>query len=93
MTFDADDLSNALEICKATSTTASALRKPGDGIISRVGGFVKAGAAVQRIKSMTVLERHAELIFAETSLLKAMLAILSGGDWYGLVKEACVECV
>ena len=88
MTFDSVDLANALEICKATSVTASALRKPAEGMITRLGGLVKAGAGVQRIKSMTVLERHAELVFAETSLMKAMLAIVSGGDWLGLVREA-----
>jgi hypothetical protein len=37
---------------------------------------------------MTPLERHAELVFAETSLMKAQLAIISGGDWLGLVREA-----
>jgi len=88
MTFDSVDLANALEICKACSVTASALRKPSDGVISRIGGLVRPGVGVQRIKSMTVLERHAELVFAETALMKAMLAIVSGGDWLGLVREA-----
>jgi hypothetical protein len=37
---------------------------------------------------MTPLERHAELVFAETALMKAMLAIIAGGDWLGLVREA-----
>ncbi len=88
MTFDSEDLANALEICKATSITASALRKASDGMISRIGGLVRAGAGVQRVKAMTVLERHAELVYAEMSLMKAMLAIVSGGDWLGLVREA-----
>ncbi|WVQ98662.1 hypothetical protein IAU59_005793 [Kwoniella sp. CBS 9459] len=85
MTFDSIDLANALEITKATAVTASALRRPTDSIVSR---FVRSGAAVARIKSMTPLERHAELVFAETSLMKAVLAIVSGGDWLGLVREA-----
>ncbi|WWC61209.1 uncharacterized protein I303_103789 [Kwoniella dejecticola CBS 10117] len=85
MTFDSIDLTNALEICKGTSVTASALRKPTDSLVSR---FVKAGAGVARVKSMTVLERHAELVYAETSLTKALLAIVSGGDWLGLIREA-----
>jgi hypothetical protein len=37
---------------------------------------------------MIHLERHAELVYAETSLMKALLAIIAGGDWLGLVKEA-----
>ncbi|OCF35432.1 hypothetical protein I317_04948 [Kwoniella heveanensis CBS 569] len=85
MTFDSIDLANALEITKATAVTASALRRPSDSIVSR---FVRSGTAVARIKAMTPLERHAELVFAETSLMKAVLAIVSGGDWLGLVREA-----
>ncbi|WVW83205.1 hypothetical protein I302_105223 [Kwoniella bestiolae CBS 10118] len=85
MTFDANDLASALEICKATSVTATALRRPTDSLVSR---FVKAGAAVGRVKSMSPLERHAELVYAETSLMKALLAIVSGGDWLGLIREA-----
>ncbi|EIW69618.1 hypothetical protein TREMEDRAFT_44103 [Tremella mesenterica DSM 1558] len=88
MTFDADDLANALEICKGTTTTASALRKPTESLVTRLGGIVRSGTAVARIKAMTVLERHAELVYAETTLMKAMLAIISGGDWLGLVREA-----
>ncbi|WRT67062.1 uncharacterized protein IL334_004028 [Kwoniella shivajii] len=85
MTFDSVDLTNALEICKATAVTATALRKPTDSLVSR---FVKAGAGVARVKAMSPLERHTELVYAETSLLKALLAIVSGGDWLGLIREA-----
>ncbi|WVF72267.1 hypothetical protein IAT40_007079 [Kwoniella sp. CBS 6097] len=85
MTFDSIDLGNALEITKATAVTASALRRQTDSIVSR---FVRSGTAVARIKAMSPLERHAELVFAETSLMKAVLAIVSGGDWLGLVREA-----
>ncbi len=88
MTFDSNDLANALEICKATSVTASALRKPNESIVFRIGGLVRSGAGVQRVKAMTPLERHAELTYAETALMKAMLAIIAGGDWLGLVREA-----
>jgi hypothetical protein len=88
MTFDSIDLHNALEICKGTAVTASALRKPSDGLVTRLGGLVKSGAGVARVKAMTPLERHAELVYAETSLMKAMLAIIAGGDWLGLVREA-----
>lgn len=88
MTFDSADLTNALDICKATSVTASALRKPSDSLVSRLGGLVRSGAGVQRVKQMTPLERHAELVYAETALMKAMLAIIAGGDWLGLVREA-----
>ena len=88
MTFDSQDLTSALEICKGTSVTAAALRKPSDSIVSRIGGLVRPGAGLHRVKTMTILERHAELVYAETALMKAMLAIIAGGDWLGLVREA-----
>ena len=88
MTFDSNDLANALEICKATAQTATALRKPQESFVSRLGGLVRTGAGVQRVKAMTDMERHAELVYAETSLMKAILAIVAGGDWIGLVREA-----
>lgn len=88
MTFDSVDLHNALEICKSTAVTASSLRRPSDNVFSRLGGMVKSHGGLARVKAMTPLERHAELVYAEQSLMKAMLAIISGGDWIGLVREA-----
>ncbi|KAK8869877.1 hypothetical protein IAR55_000445 [Kwoniella newhampshirensis] len=88
MTFDSVDLANALEICKSTTQTAGALRRPADSMVSRLGGLVKSGSGLARVKAMSPLERHAELVYAEQSLLKALLAIVSGGDWLGLVREA-----
>lgn len=88
MTFDSIDLANALDITKATQVTSSSLRKPQDSIVSRIGGIGRASAGVARIKAMNELELHAELVYAETALMKAVLAIISGGDWLGLIKEA-----
>ena len=88
MTFDSVDLGNALEITRGTAVVATALRRPADSIVTRLGGLVKAGSGLPRVRAMTNLERHAELVYAETSLMKALLAIVAGGDWLGLVKEA-----
>ena len=88
MTFDAPDLQMALEISRGTAVVSGALRKPSESLASRLGGFVRSGSAVARVRAMTVLERHAELVNAETSLMKALLAIVAGGDWLGLVREA-----
>ena len=90
-TFDSTDLAAALDICKGTAALSQSLRKPVGSLASRLTGLVKS-TSVATIRSMTVLERHAELVFAETSLMKAVLAIVSGGDWMGLIKEAYVSC-
>ena len=37
---------------------------------------------------MTLVQRHAELIYAEASLLKAVMGILYSGDFFGFVAEA-----
>ncbi|WVO12808.1 hypothetical protein L204_100416 [Cryptococcus depauperatus] len=87
MTFDSVDLHHALEIAKSTTVTASSLRRPPDSVIARLGGFVRSGSGLARLKAMTPLERHAELVYAEQSLIKSMLAIVSGGDWLGLIRE------
>lgn len=91
MTFDATDLERALEISRGTALVSAALRRPTESFASRLGGLVRSGSAVARVRAMSVLERHAELVHAETSLMKALLAIVAGGDWLGMIKEAYVQ--
>lgn len=88
MTFDSVDLNAALDITKATAHTATMLRRPTGGVFSKIGGLVSHGQALARVRQMTPLERHAELTYAETILVKAQLAIVAGGDWVGLIREA-----
>jgi hypothetical protein len=40
------------------------------------------------VKSMTAVERHAELVFAESLFEKALLGIVYSGDWLAFIKEA-----
>jgi alcohol dehydrogenase YqhD (iron-dependent ADH family) len=40
------------------------------------------------MKSMTDVERHAELMYAETLYEKALLGIVYSGDWLSFIKEA-----
>lgn len=88
MTFDSSDLLSALDIAKSTSSIASSLRHPTESVFSKLGGLVRTNHAVARVKAMTVLELHAELCYAECILMKAVLAIVAGGDWMGLIREA-----
>jgi hypothetical protein len=84
MTFGSDDLASALEIAKATTATATVLRRPTEGVL----GKLRPGASMQRVRHMSALERHAELVYAETLLVKAIIGIVGGGDWMGLIREA-----
>jgi hypothetical protein len=88
MTFDADDLKTALEISKTTSALSNSLRKPAGSLTGRLAGFVRDRNGIAHVRSMTLVEKHAELVFAETLLIKAVLGIIAGGDWVGLIKEA-----
>ena len=61
--------------------------------------------AVDWIKGMTPVERHAELVYAESlfekacrvsvilsisNVAQALLGIIYSGDWLAFIKEACV---
>jgi len=37
---------------------------------------------------MTDVERHAELMYAETLYEKALLGVVFSGDWLAFIKEA-----
>jgi hypothetical protein len=87
MTFEAADLNTALDIAKRTSALAHSLRKTHVGLFSKMAGVVR-GNTVATIAGMSLLEKHAELVFAESLLIKAVLGIVAGGDWVGLIKEA-----
>ncbi len=39
---------------------------------------------------MNPVERHAELVYAESLFEKALLGIVYSGDWLAFIKEACV---
>lgn len=88
MTFEHEDLGTALEYCKDTLHIASLLRKQAS-TISSIGSFVRGtGPSVSRIAGMSFVQRHAELVYAECTLLKAILAIAHSGDVFGLLSEA-----
>lgn len=88
MTFEHQDLGTAIEYCKDTIHIASLLRKQSSAIMS-FGNFVRGtGPSVNRIASMDFIQRHAELIYAECTLLKSVLAIAHSGDIFGFLSEA-----
>jgi hypothetical protein len=69
-TFEPEDLEAAIQCCKDSILITQLLRKKDHSIFEKVGGIAKGSTSVASIKSMTVVQRHAELIFAECTLLK-----------------------
>lgn len=87
-TFEPEDLAMAIQCCKNTATITSLLRKKDHGALENVGRLVKGSTSVNSIRGMTLVQRHAELIFAEATLLKAVIGIIYSGDFIAFLKEA-----
>lgn len=97
--FEEEDIEAALSYCKDTMHIVQLVRR-GPGIsgitgsvaggISSVGRFMLNGGSGVRATSlvqMSLLQRHAELIYAETLLLRSVLSILASADFLSLMGE------
>jgi hypothetical protein len=83
MTFEPQDFETAIACCKHSMVIASLLRKKA-GPLGKVMGTSKE----KTLKGMTLLQQHAELVYAESMLLKAVLGIFYSGDSLAFVKHA-----
>ncbi|KAH8914915.1 hypothetical protein BT69DRAFT_1310518 [Atractiella rhizophila] len=88
MTFEPEDLDAAIHTCRDSVTITQLLRKRDHSTIESFGRFVKGTSSVNTIRNMTVVQRHAELVYAECVLLKAILGIIYSGDFLAFLKEA-----
>jgi hypothetical protein len=68
MSFEDSYLLSAIEGCKHGLAIAQTHRKRAPAFTTRLAGFVTGGATsgVGWIKTMNAIERHAELVYAET---------------------------
>ncbi|KAF9020224.1 hypothetical protein BDZ89DRAFT_1072405 [Hymenopellis radicata] len=90
MSFADEDILVALQRAKHGNYVASQYRKKGASLTTRLASYVVSSLSptgVGFVKSMTPLERHAELIYAETLFEKAILGVMYSGDWLSLIKE------
>ena len=88
MTFEPVDLAQAISYCKDSLYISSLLRKPSNSV-ANFGRFVRGtGQSPSGMASMNIVQRHAELIYAESLLLKAVMGILYSGDFFAFVSEA-----
>ncbi|KAF8890951.1 hypothetical protein BD779DRAFT_1515400 [Infundibulicybe gibba] len=85
------DLLAGIGHTKQGNVIASQHRKKAAFFTSRLAGYVVSSlntTGVGFIKSMTPVERHAELVYAESLFEKALLGIVYSGDWLAFIKEA-----
>ncbi|KAJ3276315.1 hypothetical protein HK104_003670 [Borealophlyctis nickersoniae] len=87
MTFDPADVDAALEALHNTVEMASACRKEQSFVASFAGMVMGSGKAGSHLKTMTRFQRHAELVFAEAYLLKAILSLLTDTNMVAFVRE------
>ncbi|KAI0640867.1 hypothetical protein C8Q79DRAFT_993037 [Trametes meyenii] len=91
MSFEDEDLVDAIAQVRHGNTIASQHRKRAGSLPTRLAGLVIGAlntSGVGFIKSMTPVERHAELVYAESLFEKALLGIVYSGDWLAFIKEA-----
>jgi hypothetical protein len=69
-TFEPEDLEAAIQCCRDSILIAQLLRKKDHGLFESVGRIAKGSTSVHSIKSMTSVQRHAELVYSECTLLK-----------------------
>lgn len=82
MTFEPADFETAIMCCQHSMKIAGFLRKK-QGTIGKLISGKKGG-----YRSMSLVQLHAELVFAESQLLKSVLGIFYSGDSIGFVKQA-----
>ncbi|KAF8147845.1 hypothetical protein B0H34DRAFT_785773 [Crassisporium funariophilum] len=90
MSYEDVDLLAGIAHTKQGNLIASQHRKKQAFLGSRLAGYVVSSlhSGVGFIKGMTDVERHAELVFAESMFEKALLGIMYSGDWLAFIKEA-----
>ncbi|KAI0820513.1 hypothetical protein BC628DRAFT_1422846 [Trametes gibbosa] len=91
MSFEDEDLVDAIAHVRHGNAIASQHRKRAASLPTRLAGLVVGSlntSGVGFIKSMTPVERHAELVYAESLFEKALLGIVYSGDWLAFIKEA-----
>ncbi|KAG9041116.1 hypothetical protein FS837_012722, partial [Tulasnella sp. UAMH 9824] len=87
LSFEPVDIEHALESVRHASLIASQHRRPST-LTTRISSLViSENSGVGWIKGMTPVERHAELVYSECLLEKAVLGIVSSGDWITFIRE------
>jgi len=81
------DLLPAIGHTKHGNAVAKEHRKKAAPLPFRLAGYVTGSSGVN---NMNPVERHAELVYAESLFEKALLGIVYSGDWLAFIKEACV---
>ncbi|KAG1754133.1 hypothetical protein EDD22DRAFT_1001005 [Suillus occidentalis] len=90
MSFEDKDLLAAINHTKHGIAVASAHRKRPGSLTGRLAGYIVPSlstSGMEWIAGMTPVERHAELVYAESLYQKSLLGIVYSGDWLAFIRE------
>ncbi|KAG1773235.1 hypothetical protein EV702DRAFT_976206 [Suillus placidus] len=90
MSFEDKDLLAAINHTKHGIAVASAHRKRPSSLAGRLAGYIVPSlstSGTEWIEGMTPVERHAELVYAESLYQKSLLGIVYSGDWLAFIRE------
>ncbi|KAH8108397.1 hypothetical protein DFH11DRAFT_1634250 [Phellopilus nigrolimitatus] len=89
MSNEDEDLQEAIRHVKHGNNLAYQYRAPPAPFVSRLAGLVWENSAtgVGSIRNMTSVQRHAELLYAETLFAKALLGVVCSGSWLSFIGE------
>ncbi|KAH7911470.1 hypothetical protein BJ138DRAFT_1172533 [Hygrophoropsis aurantiaca] len=90
MSFEDKDLLDAIGHTRHGNTIAGQHRKRQSSFTTRLAGYIVPSlstSGVEWIKEMTPVERHAELVYAESLFEKSLLGVVYSGDWLAFIKE------
>ncbi|KAF9560527.1 hypothetical protein EC968_006130 [Mortierella alpina] len=90
-TFEPDEIAMGMRLFEKTIKTADKQRKGsmvGLGSVKAMGSFVAGSVGAGVFKSMNRVQRHAELVFAEATLLRAGLSVFYHMDLWMVLEEA-----
>ncbi|KAL4062826.1 hypothetical protein V8B97DRAFT_1877313 [Scleroderma yunnanense] len=89
MSYEDKDLLSAINHTKRGNAVAAAHRKQPPSLAGRLATYIVPGfhSGPEWIAQMTPLERHAELVYAESLYEKSLLGIVYSGDWLTFIKE------
>ncbi|KAG1827902.1 hypothetical protein EV424DRAFT_1318995 [Suillus variegatus] len=90
MSFEDKDLLAAINHTKRGIAVASAHRKRPASFAGRLAGYIVPAfstSGTEWITGMTPVERHAELVYAESLYQKSLLGIVYSGDWLAFIRE------
>jgi hypothetical protein len=87
MTFDRDDIQACLGCLQDAIEVSQILRKEKSSLISSIAGMFLGRSGEGGFKDMTQVEKHAELVWAEAYLIKALLSLLTDSNIFAFVRE------